>query len=209
MTADQKSTEQRLARQLAEIRSRASSLAEVPVTSRMPAARAEQETIVVSSEGIQTLGAMAAETTLPPVPAAPPQVGVTSKLLDGRAAAPVRGTSVKVATILFDNGSSKLKARDKRILDAVMRLQRKKGGRIQIVGHASSRTRNLSPVKHKMANFKVSVDRADRIAGELMRLGVKEKDIHIAAVSDSEPVYYEIMPSGEAGNRRTEVYLVN
>lgn len=209
MTADQKSTEQRLARQLAEIRARGSSLAEVPVTSRMQAPRGEQETIVVSSEGIQTLGAMAAETTLPPVPAAPPQVGATSKLLDARAAAPVRGTAVKVATILFDNGSSKLKARDKRILDAVMRLQRKKGGRIQIIGHASSRTRNLSPVKHKMANFKVSVDRADRIAGELMRLGVKEKDIHIAAVSDAEPVYYEIMPSGEAGNRRTEVYLVN
>ncbi|MEE9195168.1 MAG: OmpA family protein, partial [Alphaproteobacteria bacterium] len=209
MTADQKSTERRLARQLAEIRARASALAEVPVTSRMPAARGEQETIVVSSEGIQTLGAMAAETTLPPVPASPPQVGATSKLLDDRITAPVRGTAVKVATILFDNGSSKLKARDKRILDAVVRLQRKKGGRIRIVGHASSRTRNLSPVKHKMANFKVSVDRAYRIAGELIRLGAKKKDIHIAAVSDSEPIYYEFMPSGEAGNRRSEVYLVN
>ena len=209
MTADQQATERRLARQLAEIRARGSVLAEVPVTSRMPAARGEQETIVVSSEGIQTLGAMAAETTLPPVPAAPPQAGTTSKLLDGRAAAPIRGTAVKVATILFDNGSSKLKARDKRILDAVVRLQRKKGGRIRIVGHASSRTRNLSPVKHKMANFKVSVDRADRIAGELIRLGAKKKDIHIAAVSDSEPIYYEFMPSGEAGNRRTEVYLIN
>ena len=213
MTAEQKSTEQRLARQLAEIRARASVLAEVPVTSRMPIAQGgqgvEQETIVISSEGIQTLGAMAVETTLPPVPAVPPQVGATSKLLDDRAAAPVRGTAVKVATILFDNGSSKLKARDMRILDAVVRLQRQKGGQIRIVGHASSRTQNLSPIKHKMANFKVSVDRADRIAGELIRLGVNKKDIHIAAVSDAAPFYYEIMPSGEAGNRRTEVYLVN
>ena len=121
----------------------------------------------------------------------------------------VRGTTVRVATILFDNGSSKLKALDKRLLDAVMRLQRQKGGQIRIVGHASSRTRNLSPIKHKTANFKVSVDRADRIAGELIRLGIKEKDIHISAVADAEPVYYEIMPSGEAGNRRTEVYLGN
>ena len=213
MTAEQKSTEQRLARQLAEIRARASVLAEVHVNSRMPIAQGgqgvEQETIIVASEGIQTLGAMAAETTLPPVPAVPPQVGATSKLLDDRAAAPVRGTVVKVATILFDNGSSKLKAWDMRILDAVVRLQRQKGGQIRIVGHASSRTRNLSPIKHKIANFKVSVDRADRIAGELIRLGVNKKDIHIAAVSDAEPVYYEIMPSGEAGNRRTEVYLVN
>ncbi len=213
MTADQKSTQQRLARQLAEIRARGSVLADVPVTSRMPAAQGmrggEQETIIISSEGIQTEGAMAAETTLPPIPSAPPQAGATSKLLDDPIPAPVRGTAVKVATILFDNGSSKLKARDKRILGAVVRLQRKKGGRIQIVGHASSRTRNLSPVKHKMANFKVSVDRADKIASELVRLGVKKKDILIAAVSDAEPIYYEIMPSGEAGNRRTEVYLVN
>jgi len=60
-----------------------------------------------------------------------------------------------------------------------------------------------------MANFKISVDRADAVAGELVRLGVGKKDVEIAAVSDREPLYYEIMPSGEAGNRRTEVYLVN
>jgi flagellar motor protein MotB len=114
-----------------------------------------------------------------------------------------------VATILFDNGSSKLKSRDKRILSAVMRLQRKNGGQVRVIGHASSRTRNLTPINHKMTNFEVSASRADRVAGELMRLGVNKKDILIAAVSDADPAYYEIMPSGEAGNRRTEIYIVN
>ena len=91
----------------------------------------------------------------------------------------------------------------------MVRLQRKNGGQVQIVGHASSRTRNLSPIAHKMTNFAVSAKRADKVAGELMRLGVNKKDILIAAVSDAEPAFYEIMPSGEAGNRRTDIYLVN
>ena len=69
--------------------------------------------------------------------------------------------------------------------------------------------RNLPPVKHKMANFQISAARADKVYGELVRLGVKKGNIVIAAVSDQEPLFYEFMPSGEAGNRRTEVYLVN
>ena len=114
-----------------------------------------------------------------------------------------------MATIFFDNGSSKLKADDKRILRAVTRLQRKNGGKLWIVGHSSARTRNLPPVKHKMVNFQVSAARADRVVSELVRMGINKEDIQIAAVSDAEPIYYEFMPSGEAGNRRAEVYLTN
>ncbi len=209
MTANQRETEKRLTRQLAEIRAKAAELGDIPVVSSRPAAVGELATIVISSEGIESDGLMAAaETPKPAQPASPPgQMAAESRLLDTPGALP--GTAIKVATILFDNGSSKLKARDKRILSAVVRLQRQNGGRVRVVGHASSRTRNLSPVTHKMTNFKVSIDRADKVAGELMRLGVKEKDILIAAVSDIVPLYYEFMPSGEAGNRRTEVYLVN
>ncbi len=110
---------------------------------------------------------------------------------------------------MFDNGSSKLKAHDMRILRAITRLQLRKGGKLRVVGHASTRTRNLPPVKHKMANFQVSAARADRVVSELVRMGVKKEDIQMAAVSDAEPIYYEFMPSGEAGNRRAEVYLTN
>ena len=120
-----------------------------------------------------------------------------------------RGTIVRVATILFGNGSSKLKALDKRILGAVSSLQRNNGGILRIVGHASSRTRNLPPIPHKMANFQISVDRADKVFSELVRLGVNRDRIDIVAVSDAQPIYHEFMPSGEAGNRRTEIYLLN
>ncbi|NQV83770.1 MAG: OmpA family protein [Rhodospirillales bacterium] len=193
LTADQKSTQDRLSRQLAEIRSRAADSQSAPsVVSNTPTSDYEVATLVISSNGIVSgqSGATAVQASL------------------DSAASPVSsGEEVKVATILFTNGSSKLRAADTRILGAVVRLQRKQGGQIRIVGHASSRTRNLAPIQHKMANFKISVDRADRVAAALVRLGVSNKNIQIAAVSDAEPAYYEFMPSGEAGNRRTVVYL--
>lgn len=208
MTTDQKATQERLTRQLAEIRSRAAGSSSAPA---MPSAFArggdELATIVISSQGIISEGSRVAIAQVSSAPPADPSTGSdsASRLISSQPRMP--GGEVKVATILFDNGSYKLKALDKRILNAVVRLQRKAGGQIRIVGHASSRTRNLTPIKHKMANFEISVDRADRIADALVRLGVNKKDIQIAAVSDADPAFYEFMPSGEAGNRRTEVYL--
>ncbi len=207
MTADQKANEQRLAQQLAEIRSRAAELGDLPISASQPAAQGDFGTLVISSDGIVSNNLMAAAETPKAAISAPPTGPGASQLLDSPPAYP--GNAVRVATILFDNGSSKLKSRDKRILSAVMRLQRKNGGQVRVIGHASSRTRNLTPINHKMTNFEVSASRADRVAGELMRLGVNKKDILIAAVSDADPAYYEIMPSGEAGNRRTEIYIVN
>jgi len=209
MTAEQQQDQDRLARQLAEIRARADARSGLSANAQLPAAPGEQATIVISSRGIETVGAMAAiEATMPAV-ATPPRPPAASRLMESRAVYAAPGRTVKVATIFFDNGSSKLKADDKRILRAVTRLQRKNGGKLWIVGHSSARTRNLPPVKHKMVNFQVSAARADRVVSELVRMGVNKEDIQIAAVSDAEPIYYEFMPSGEAGNRRAEVYLTN
>ena len=209
MTAEQQQDQDRLARQLAEIRARADARSGLSANAQLPAAPGEQVTIVISSQGTETGGAMAAiEATMPAV-ATPPRPPAASHLMESRAAYAAPGRTVKVATIFFDNGSSKLKADDKRILRAVTRLQRKNGGKLWIVGHSSTRTRNLPPVKHKMVNFQVSAARADRVVSELVRMGVNKEDIQIAAVSDAEPIYYEFMPSGEAGNRRAEVYLTN
>jgi flagellar motor protein MotB len=67
----------------------------------------------------------------------------------------------------------------------------------------------MDPVKHKMVNYGVSVNRADKIANELRKMGVEPESIIVDARSDSMPLYYEIMPSGEAGNRRAEIYFNN
>ena len=39
---------------------------------------------------------------------------------------------------------------------------------------------------------------------ELVRLGAKPSNLFVGAVSDSQPKFRETMPSGEAGNRRTD-----
>ena len=81
------------------------------------------------------------------------------------------------------------------------------GGRIHVIGHASSRTRNMPLGQHMLVNFNISVDRAQAVADELMRLGVAPSALTIDAVGDSQPRFGEAMPSGEEGNRRVEIYL--
>ena len=119
----------------------------------------------------------------------------------------VSGT--KVATILFQNGSAGLSGGDKKILSQVAKLHQERGGLVTVVGHASSRTRNMDPIKHKMVNYGVSVERADKIARELRKMGLAPESIVVDARSDSMPLYQETMPSGEAGNRRAEIYFHN
>jgi len=210
LTIEQKEVEQRLARQLAEIRAEAEAgSANTRFASPGPAPSGQQDSIVISSGGVDNASAaieMAARVQQTrQATQSPPSLAGASSMVD----TPMTGTVTKVATILFDNGSSHLKANDKRILSAVKLLQSKRGGTIRVVGHASRRTRNMAPIKHMMANLKISIDRADHVVSELVRLGLKKQDIEVAAVSDRQPAYYEFMPSGEAGNRRTEIFLVN
>ncbi len=92
-------------------------------------------------------------------------------------------------------------------LRQIVAAHRERGGSVRVVGHASHRTRDLPLHKHKMANFRISVDRANAVARELVRLGVQTAALRIEAVSDSRPIYFEVMPAGEAKNRRAEVFL--
>lgn len=115
--------------------------------------------------------------------------------------------SFQVATIQFGNGSANLTGEDLRILKEVLSIHRQQGGVIRIVGHASSRTRNMEPSAHEKVNHKVSLGRADKVARELLRLGMAGDRLFVGGVADSEPLYQEVMPSGEAGNRRTEIFV--
>lgn len=175
-------------------------------------------TVVVSSDGVQMQGDSAAMAPVrPEMTGAPePQLAATSMPeTDSSFAAALQRPSfeaiggTKVATILFENGSAGLSAHDRSILREVVKLHRQRGGHVTVVGHASSRTRNMDPVRHKMVNYGVSADRAGRIAEELQRMGLDPNAVVVDARSDSMPLYYEIMPSGEAGNRRAEIYFDN
>lgn len=119
------------------------------------------------------------------------------------------GPGQLAAIIFFGHGSASLDARDRSVLRDVAALQRQRGGSLRVVGHASSRTRNSTPDEHQLANFEMSLERANIVLDELVALGVPADAAHAEAVGDAEPVYHEFMPSGEAGNRRVEIFLEN
>ncbi len=117
------------------------------------------------------------------------------------------GRSVQVGTVLFANGSSRIRKKYYQALRDIVRLQRQRGGIIRVVGHSSSRTRNTNPLRHKLANFRISVDRAKAVARRLVRYGAPAGGIDVMGMADNQRIYQEVMPSGEAGNRRAEIYL--
>lgn len=109
--------------------------------------------------------------------------------------------------IRFRHGSTRLSGREKQRLAQIASTAKDGGGTIYVVGHASQRTGDMNYAKHKMVNFGVSLDRANRVAGELRRRGVAAEKIVVQAKGDSEPLYFEFMPDGEAKNRRVEIFI--
>lgn len=196
----------RLAQQLAEIQARAADQGSL-LPSDLTSNSQGQQTVIISSGGIETSSVSTQGFQL--------QAGnqQLASLIQGpvsnNGALPLPVASTKVATILFRNGSAGLDATDRKILADVARIQRKNGSVVRVIGHASARTKNMDPSVHKQTNFKVSEKRANQVATELKRMGISSEMILTAAVGDNHPVYLEVMPSGEAGNRRTEIYLSN
>ncbi|MDA0787088.1 MAG: OmpA family protein [Proteobacteria bacterium] len=117
------------------------------------------------------------------------------------------GQGIQVATIQFNHSSSNLSARDRQIIATVASAQRSDNSDVRIVGHASSRTMQLPKARHEVANFQVSFKRANAVAQALIESGVPSNRVTVEAVSDDQPIYSEAMPTGEAGNRRTEIYF--
>jgi outer membrane protein OmpA-like peptidoglycan-associated protein len=171
-----------------------------PAPSAVPATRS------VSSRGVSTgEPASTASSAAPALNAGPSDTEITAYLSRQPGGA---GPANRIATVVFSDGSAGLDERDKAVLRNVAGLYKERNpGTIRVAGHASHRTKNLAPVRHQMANYKVSLDRANAVKAELVRLGVPRDKIIADARSDGEPMYYEVMPSGEAGNRRTEIYF--
>lgn len=134
------------------------------------------------------------------VPLQQPALGASSSL---------QPNAAPVARIYFRNGSARIGSRDRQIIRRVYNDYRARGGRIHIHGHASSRTRNLDRASHQLANFSISFARARAVAQVLEEFGVPPEAIVISAMSDHQPAFVEVMPAGEAGNRRAEIYFEN
>ena len=155
-----------------------------------------------------------------PRPAAPapqlasaqrPSVVVDTSAIGGGGYVPASarvGRETQVATIQFNHSSSRLSARDRQIIATVASAQRSDNTDLLIVGHASSRTRQLPKARREVANFQVSFKRANAVAQALIQSGVPSNRVTVEAVADDQPVYSEAIPNGEAGNRRTEIFFL-
>ncbi|GAB5467876.1 MAG: hypothetical protein Kilf2KO_09060 [Rhodospirillales bacterium] len=143
---------------------------------------------------------------LPPRPGAQPTGALPQTLLPPQGT--VGGGNVQlVAVIYFANGSDRLDGRDVSVLREVAAIQRQYGGILRVVGHASARTATLPQERHQLVNLNISFDRAESVGQSLQRAGVPAGALVLEGVSDRQPVYHEFMPTGEAGNRRAEIFL--
>ena len=124
-------------------------------------------------------------------------------------AAAMNGGIPPTATIYFAGDGTSLPASARtQVRDAVAAFQASGGnGTIKVVGHASSRTPNMSVERHLEVIFQKSQARANAVAQALIRAGVPANRVIVEAVGDSQPIYYESMPQGEAGNRRAEFFV--
>ena len=191
-------------------------LAEVPSVPRAHSSPEERQRIMAEMAADR-----AAATYTEPVTGPAPRDPFASTLIVGGqpatstqfAALPPHETAAGpdqlAAIIFFGHGSAELDAGDLSVLSDVVTLQQQRGGTLRVVGHASSRTHNATLDEHRLANFEMSLTRAEVVREELRRLGVPAETVHAEALGDAEPVYHEFMPSGEAGNRRVEIFLEN
>lgn len=125
-------------------------------------------------------------------------------------AAPVKNepsVAYQAATILFADGSSTVAPEYQGEIRKIARLAKEKNAHITVYGFASSRTRDTDVATHKRINFNISLKRAESVAAALIRAGAPKKSVAAEALSDSMPLYQEVMPEGERLNRRAEIYV--
>lgn len=113
----------------------------------------------------------------------------------------------QAAIIYFADGSANISSDDATKISKIAKLAKTKGAKISVYGFASSRTRNTDVMSHKLANFNISLQRAENVVANLEKMGVSRSSISMEALSDSQPLYQEVMPEGERLNRRAEIYV--
>ena len=117
------------------------------------------------------------------------------------------GPETGVNTVNFRHGSARLSSSDRRFVSDLALRALQSNAFLRVVGHASMRTREMDPIKHTMVNFDISLRRANIVAVALIDAGFPPERLIVDAVGDTQPRFSEAMPSGERGNRRTEIFL--
>ena len=115
----------------------------------------------------------------------------------------------RVATINFSSGSSSVNVTGLKKIKKIAKIAKERNAKIKIIGHASERTKDMPIAKHKLVNFIISDKRANSVAEIFIKKYNFPTDKLITqGVSDSKPLFKEIMPAGTTANQRTEIFLI-
>jgi len=115
----------------------------------------------------------------------------------------------RVATINFSSGSSSVNVTGLKKIKKIAKIAKERNAKIKIIGHASERTKDMPIAKHKLVNFIISDKRANSVAEIFIKKYSFPTDKLITqGVSDSKPLFKEIMPAGTTANQRTEIFLI-
>ncbi len=117
------------------------------------------------------------------------------------------GVVLHLGTAYFAQGSARLRPDDRALVKEAARLQRDRSARLRVVGHASRRTADMPPVRRKVLNLNLSLDRASAVARALVSEGVPAGALSIEGAAASRPVADEDTPGNEALNRRAEIFI--
>lgn len=110
-----------------------------------------------------------------------------------------------VALVRFGEGSARLGTADRDTLARISAMANELGGRVRIVGHAGRPGGEGS--KSEIADFNLSLDRANAVAQELMKNGLTAERLKIEAVGDAEPMVIAGSATAESANRRAEIFI--
>ena len=117
------------------------------------------------------------------------------------------GNNMQVAVVQFSRASSGLSSDDLAVLRDVAEIQKKQGGTVRIVGHASQDSTGADVQLLQQGNYTVSLARANAIAAQLARFGVPRNAVIVEAAGDQQPEYEPVTAVAVASNRRAEIYL--
>ena len=113
------------------------------------------------------------------------------------------------ATINFLSGSSNVGVQGLRKIKKIAKLAKERNAKIKIIGHASKRTKDMPIAEHKLVNFMISDKRAQSVAKVFIDShNFPGEKLITEAVSDSKPLFKEIMPAGTKANQRTEIFII-
>lgn len=119
-----------------------------------------------------------------------------------------RGTAELAGVIYFRHGSQALDGRDRNIISQIAQTAEREEARVRVVGHASAHTPTMGREDFHRVNQAMSRKRAASVAQALRQAGLESSAIEVEARGIDKRVYAEFMPTGEAGNRRVEIFLL-